>query len=111
MKMRDIITRQIQGLKNDASDARDSTNWEEDGTDEFAREMALNLASSRNDGLIAVEEALRRIEDGTYGYCEMCSKVIAKPRIKALPFARTCIECQAETEKMYGRQRVRPTAA
>ena len=67
MKMRDVIAAQIEGLKNDAVDAGDSANREEDGTDEFAREMALNLASSKSDALIAVEQALRRIEEGTYG--------------------------------------------
>jgi len=69
------------------------------GTDNFDREFALSLMSSEQDGLYEVEEALKRLESGTYGICELCEKSIAKARLEALPFARLCIHCQASNEK------------
>lgn len=69
------------------------------GTDNFDREFALSLVSSEQDGLYEVQEALKRLEAGTYGRCEMCEKTIAKPRLEAVPFTRLCIHCQASTEQ------------
>ena len=51
-------------------------------------------------------DALRRLEEGTYGVCGECHKVIEKARIKALPFVRMCIRCQSESEK--GKTKYRP---
>jgi RNA polymerase-binding transcription factor DksA len=68
------------------------------GTDNFDREFALSLMSSEQDGLYEVEEALKRLEAGTYGICDLCEKSIAKPRLAAVPFTRLCIHCQASTE-------------
>lgn len=69
------------------------------GTDNFDREFALSLVSSEQDGLYEVEEALKRLEAGSYGVCELCEKAIARPRLEAVPFTRLCINCQASTEK------------
>lgn len=44
-------------------------------------------------------EALDRIKDGTYGQCECCNKWIRKTRLKAMPHARNCIDCQRDKEK------------
>jgi RNA polymerase-binding transcription factor DksA len=68
------------------------------GTDNFDREFALSLMSSEQDGLYEVEEALKRLEAGTYGICDLCQKAIAKARLAAVPFTRLCIHCQASTE-------------
>ena len=69
------------------------------GTDNFDREFALNLVSSEQDVIYEIDDALRRIQMGVYGACEKCSEMIAKPRLKAQPFAKLCIKCQAEQEK------------
>ncbi|MSR64827.1 MAG: hypothetical protein EXS18_03490 [Verrucomicrobiae bacterium] len=69
------------------------------GTDNFDREFALSMVSSEQDGLNEVEEALKRLEGGGYGVCELCEKHIARPRLEAVPFTRLCIHCQASTEK------------
>ena len=47
-----------------------------------------------------VLNALRKIEDGSYGYCEACEEEIPVERLKAIPDARYCIACQAQLEKM-----------
>ncbi len=69
------------------------------GTDNFDREFALNLVSSEQDVIYEIDDALRRLQMGTYGACEKCSELIAKPRLKAQPFAKLCIKCQSEAEK------------
>jgi RNA polymerase-binding protein DksA len=76
------------------------------GTDSFDREFALNLVSSEQDALYEIDEALQRIDAGTYGACETCGKGIEKARLNALPFARMCIHCKSEAEK--GRSKFRP---
>ena len=69
------------------------------GTDNFDREFALNLVSSEQDVIYEIDDALRRIQMGVYGACEKCGDMIAKPRLKAQPFAKLCIKCQSEQEK------------
>jgi len=69
------------------------------GTDNFDREFALSLVSSEQEGLYEIEEALKRLEDGRYGVCDMCEKLIMKERLEAVPFARRCVQCQAAAEK------------
>jgi DnaK suppressor protein len=76
------------------------------GTDNFDREFALNLVSSEQDALYEIDEALQRIEGGTYGICDLCGRGIEKARLKALPFAKMCIRCKSEAEK--GRSKFRP---
>ncbi|MFH0880598.1 MAG: TraR/DksA C4-type zinc finger protein [Lentisphaerota bacterium] len=79
------------------------------GTDNFDREFALNLVSSEQDALYEIDEAIHRIDLGTYGSCEMCGCAIEKARLKALPFAKMCIQCKSESEK--GKTRYRPFGA
>ena len=69
------------------------------GTDNFDREFALSLVSNEQEALYEIEEALKRLEAGTYGVCEMCEKLIRKERLEAVPFARFCIQCQSGVEK------------
>jgi DnaK suppressor protein len=71
------------------------------GTDNFGREMELNIASNENERIRLIDEALERIEEGTYGQCSECSGKIATERLEAVPYARLCIECARESEKKY----------
>ena len=83
-----------------------STHMADHGTDNFDRELALNLASGRQESIYDIEEAIRRIDEGTYGVCESCGGPIEHPRLKALPFAKKCVACQSASER--GRTRYRP---
>lgn len=69
------------------------------GTDTFDTEFALGLASNQQQFLYEIDEALKRIEDKTYGKCQNCEKDIPVKRLKALPFAKFCLKCQTEQEK------------
>jgi RNA polymerase-binding transcription factor DksA len=79
------------------------------GTDNFDREFALSLVSSEQEALYEIEEALKRLEQSTYGLCEMCEKPIRKERLEAVPFARKCVHCQSNAEK--DRRRPAPAGA
>ena len=83
-----------------------STHMADQGTDNFDRELALNLASSRQESLYDIEDAIRRVDEGTYGACESCGGAIELPRLKALPFAKKCMTCQNAAER--GRTKYRP---
>ncbi len=80
------------------------------GTDNFDREFALSLVSSEQEGLYEIGEALKRLEQETYGLCGMCERSIRRERLEAVPFARLCVQCQSSMEKDR-RRIVQPTAA
>jgi RNA polymerase-binding protein DksA len=74
------------------------------GTDHMEREMAFMRASKSGRLLYHIDEALRRIKDGSFGKCHICGKNIPATRLNAVPHARFCIECKsAEEEKKSGR--------
>jgi RNA polymerase-binding protein DksA len=68
-------------------------------TDTYDREFSLGLASNERKLLYEIEDALKRIEEKTYGLCEVCGKPIAKTRLKAVPFTRNCLKCQQKAER------------
>ena len=77
------------------------------GSDAYDRDFALSLLSQEQDSLYEIDEALKRLEQGAYGVCEISGKPIPHPRLQALPFTRYTVECQAELEKRNRLQRVR----
>lgn len=79
------------------------------GTDNFDREFALSLVSNEQDILYEIDEALHRIDAGTYGVCEMTGRPIELERLKVLPYARYCREAQEQLER--NRKRFRPFAS
>lgn len=77
------------------------------GSDAYDRDFALSLLSQEQDALYEIDEALKRIEIGTYGKCEMSGKPIPRARLEAIPFARFTVECQSQLEKQSRAVRVR----
>ena len=77
------------------------------GSDAYDRDFALSLLSQEQDALYEIDQALKRIEMGTYGVCEMSSKPISHARLEAIPFARFTVECQSQLEKQNKASRVR----
>jgi RNA polymerase-binding transcription factor DksA len=69
------------------------------GSDAYDCDFALNLLSHAQDGLYEIDQALRRIESGTYGICEMSGQPIPHERLEAIPWARFTVECQSQIEK------------
>ena len=97
--MRERITGQSGSMRSAALQRNDEMNPEEDGTDAFMRLQTLEQVGTQQREVANIDEALRSIEQGAYGICEMCGELISKPRLTVLPFATNCIKCQSEMEK------------
>ena len=69
------------------------------GTETFEREKDLSILEQVEAELADVEHALRRLDEGTYGTCEVCGKAIPEERLEALPATRLCLEHQAQAER------------
>lgn len=80
------------------------------GNDAYDRDLALALVSQERDALYEIDEALKRIEEGTYGVCGISGKRIPRARLEAIPFARFTVECQAQIEEARKPSRVRQMA-
>jgi RNA polymerase-binding transcription factor len=79
------------GLDDESADA---------GTATFEREKDLSIENNVRDLLQKIERALRRMDEGTYGVCDICGKPIEKARIKALPYVDLCIkDAQAQSRR------------
>lgn len=75
------------------------------GTDTMNREMSFLFASNAGKVILAIDDALDRIKDGSFGVCIGCQKTIGAARLEAVPQARLCIECKsAEEERRPGKR-------
>ena len=74
------------------------------GTDAIDREREYMLASSEGQLLLEVDDALRKIYEGSYGKCERCAKPIEKSRLDAMPHARLCMKCRREEDEARAKQ-------
>jgi DnaK suppressor protein len=68
------------------------------GSDNFEREFTLRLMESKDQTLDQIEEALQRVEDGTYGVCGKCEGKIPKTRLDAIPYTIFCVKCASRLE-------------
>ncbi len=68
------------------------------GTDNYERDLMIELIQNGEESVRNIDMALEKIEEGTFGVCELCNKKINKERLKAVPYARLCIDCQREEE-------------
>jgi RNA polymerase-binding transcription factor DksA len=75
------------------------------GTDTFDRDFALSMVASEQEALAEIDAAIKRIDDGTYGVCEITQKPIAKERLLAVPFTRYSAEAQKNIERNRLRSR------
>ncbi len=101
LEMRREILREIrEDLKEEregeAAEGRDTYDV---ASDERDREINLLLSDRERKKLAMIEEALERLEAGTYGFCEECGEEIAAGRLEAMPFTRLCVTCQGEYEQ------------
>lgn len=101
-KRRDALRKALSG---DLDSLREYTSTFEVGdtadaaVDTANDEISSQLAELESRELEQIENAIRRIEKGAYGRCELCSCKIAEARLNALPYTTTCIECQRESER------------
>jgi RNA polymerase-binding transcription factor DksA len=100
-ELRERLLNQMSGLAKES--AEEMTNYSlhmaDSGTDNFDRDFALSLLSSDQDAIYEIEEALKRIEKGTYGVCELTGKPIPAQRLEAIPWTRFTVEAQGQLER------------
>lgn len=90
-----IRDRLLRARKRGLQDATETAEWHttdptDRATDEVEQDLTMTLLTSEIDALYEVEAALSRIEDGSYGICEMTGKTIPAARLRAVPWARNC---------------------
>lgn len=94
---------QVEGLDAEA----DVKNWRESGFDDdpadagsasFERETAQSLSLHARNLLAQIDDALRRLDEGTYGECVTCGRRIELERLEALPYTTQCMECRRREE-------------
>jgi RNA polymerase-binding transcription factor DksA len=101
LDLRDRLMNQMSGLAKESAEeiSSYSLHMADSGTDNFDRDFALSLLSSDQDAVYEIEEALKRIEKGTYGVCEITGKPIPRARLEAIPWTRFTVEAQSQLEK------------
>jgi DnaK suppressor protein len=72
---------------------------EEQSVHDFVQDVELALMEMKSETLGQIDEAIRRLEEGAYGTCAHCGREIPEARLKALPFATLCLECQEAEEE------------
>ncbi|QOD12058.1 TraR/DksA C4-type zinc finger protein [Psychrobacter sp. 28M-43] len=94
LKLKDEYESRIDKIEDHIQNPQDDLNehWEDQAISYRQNDMRKNLMSEARQSLIYVENALNRIENGTYGECEVCGEQIEEQRLEALPYATLCME-------------------
>ena len=98
-EMQGRVKGETEGVKDEGRDTYDLA------SDERDREINFILNDREREKLHAIDDALERLKDKTYGICESCEGEIQLGRLKVLPFTRLCVKCQEENEKESKRQK------
>jgi len=98
-RMRDVRTEGASGSVQGVLDAAESSEADIQDEIEFA------LIQMKAETLNKIDEALRRLEEGTYGYCFECGDEVSERRLRALPFAVRCKDCEEAREVAQQRER------
>jgi len=85
--------------KKDNAATLDISNFADLGSDNFEQDFTIGLIENSETTMREIDAALQRIEDRTYGVCVEHGEPIGKNRLKALPWAKLCIECQRKLEE------------
>jgi DnaK suppressor protein len=99
-KIRDVRTEGASGQVQGVLDAAESSEAD------IQEDIELALIQMKAETLSRIDEALARLEEGTYGYCFECGEEISERRLRALPFAVRCKDCEEARENAEQRQRV-----
>ena len=102
--LQSVRSQMLRNVQQELHEGRDQTKDEGMDTYDLAsdardREISHILTDRDRGKLDAIDEALSRVDDGTYGLCEDCGAEIAEGRLEALPFTRLCVTCQSDRER------------
>ena len=87
-----VLTARTRNIDDDISEPPDN-DWSENAVESENDEVLERVGGMALDEIRKIKQALAKIDSGTYGVCERCDKKIAPQRLKALPYATTCIKC------------------
>ncbi len=101
LKMREDLVHEIARRSKATTEpgAQDIGDILDSVSEERTRELDMILTDREKRKLLQIDDALDRIEDETYGLCEDCGTKIPRARLKVLPFAKFCVECQEKNER------------
>jgi RNA polymerase-binding protein DksA len=97
--LREVLPAAVTQVKDD----------EERSMEDFVLGMDFALMEMESETLRKIDEALLRLEEGTYGACSECDESISELRLKALPFASLCRDCQEQAEESAAARNARPS--
>ncbi len=92
-KLTDTITESKEMESNVAQDLVDKAETS------YTKEFLLSLSDGEREQLLLIDEALKRLEHGEFGVCQLCEKEIGGKRLKAIPWTPLCIDCQEKAEE------------
>jgi DnaK suppressor protein len=95
----DYLHKENPGSIEDETEDETSDNLAETATATLDREIDYTLEENSENVLSAIDGALARIDQGTYGTCVNCGKPISEERLAAIPWATTCIDCKRLEER------------
>ena len=107
-RRRELMTEvqgRIRDVRADGNKERDVLDQGESSEIDIQDDIEFALIQMKSETLNKINEALRRLEEGTYGNCFECGDEIAGPRLKALPFAVRCKDCEGARETAEQRER------
>lgn len=108
LKMKDEVLAEIsKAMKSGSEKTTDEPTGDiyDQASSERDRELGLLLNDREREKLRQIDEALLRLREGEYGICEECEEEIPLGRLKVMPFARFCVRCQSDMEKLQAQTR------
>jgi DnaK suppressor protein len=110
---RKVLTSQLEALNKEMQETVNQishddevyADWTDVASVETDKTLQLKIRDRERMLMTKIEEALRRIEEGTFGQCERCEDEISEPRLKARPVTTLCIDCKSELEGAEHRYR------
>ena len=93
------VEKRRESLRETSGEHSYSFHIADQGSDCNEHEKSYIIASMEGNVLEELDEALNRIEDGSYGKCVLCDQDINSKRLNALPYAILCIECKTKQER------------
>ena len=103
LTMRSQLIHSINESKEEVKDDENSKGYSQhqadEGTDDFVKTITLEVTNTEQEILKQIDRALEKMEEGTYGICDISQKEIAKARLDAIPYATMTVESQEKVEK------------
>ena len=103
IELRKQLTNSIQGVKEEVKEQDESKGYSQhqadEGTDDFGRTISLELTNKEYSVLKQIDRALAKIDEATYGMCDISGKEIPKKRLDAIPYATMTVDAQEKLEK------------